>query len=180
MTCLFIDRVDDPPEDDRSWTIIRNLQALKELVEKSGYPEPDHVSLQYYFGPDDPGGVEFARWMADNDYLPETFEVHDYDVESQKQEIVDILSPYADYREVASGKKVEAFKDELHKKAEEVFGHLEKGEDISFDGQTVIIDPPNGPLKVDEIGHVLPSEDVRLEEQIIEVDLKDSKCPIDQ
>lgn len=95
---VFFDHFDDPPEDDRNWMVIRTYEAFEEFL---GYPydEPDHVALEAYISPNEKAGKEVAELMVDEGYLPETFEVHDYSSENQRQEIEEILSPHADYLE---------------------------------------------------------------------------------
>ena len=76
---LFLDDIRTPKNGD--WTIARSFAEAVSIVEKHGYPA--HVSFDHDLGDNVPTGMDFAKWLVeqdlDNQNMPEDF---DYTVHS--------------------------------------------------------------------------------------------------
>jgi hypothetical protein len=76
---LFLDDIRTPKNGE--WTIARSFAEAVSIVEKHGYPA--HVSFDHDLGDNVPTGMDFAKWLVeqdlDNQNMPEDF---DYTVHS--------------------------------------------------------------------------------------------------
>jgi hypothetical protein len=116
---MFLDDVRQPPEDVFGiipWIVIRNVRDGITMITYAGWPT--EVSFDHDLGPNEPSGMDFAKFLVeedlDHDTMPENFTYKLHSSNPPGRDNIDgLLGQYLKLRK--SGPALQMLKNEINK-----------------------------------------------------------------